>query len=88
MTRLDPASAPSQNPIDYASRLAEVQARWDANAKVRRELSDERIRLVWEARDEGGMSLGMIARAMGKPAGRKGTSEVSKLLACGYPEPN
>lgn len=65
-------------------RLVEVQTRWLSHERRRRQLSNERIRTVNDARDAG-MSLGEIARAMSS-AGKPVTKDaVVRILACGYP---
>lgn len=87
MTKLDAANGEGGSPLEFENRLAEIQKRWLDNEARRRELSDERLRLVWEAVDVGGLSLGMVARAMTQAGREVHRSDVSKMLASGYPEP-
>lgn len=73
----------ANNPVTMANpetRLAEIQHRWATHRAEARRLSNERIRAINEAVDQG-MTQGAVARAMGLPK-----YQVSKLLACGYPE--
>jgi hypothetical protein len=64
-----------------ASQLA-VEA---AHVASRRAL-DERARLVCEARDDAGMTLGEIAKGLTTPGRTWSTSHVNSILAGGYPE--
>lgn len=68
--------------------LVEIERRWVELERRRRELSDERIRAVWHAVDSG-MSHGQVAKAMSSaaPDHRIARGYVTKILACGYPEP-
>ena len=66
--------------------LLDAQRAWLAHESDRRQLSDRRIRAVWAAVDQGGMSHSEVARVMsraGKPVDRP---FVTKMLGWGYPE--
>jgi hypothetical protein len=65
---------------DIVERLGDAQRRWLEINRRRRELSDERLRLIWEARDDFGMSYRQIGRALGIDR-----THVIHLLGCGYP---
>jgi hypothetical protein len=63
------------------ARLARCQAELEEIHRAERRKVDERTRLVWEARDDHGLSLGEIGRALHKPGWF-----AAKLLTRPYPE--
>ncbi len=65
---------------EIVERLADVQRRWLELGAERRRLSDERLRLIWEARDDWAMTYRQIGHAMGIDR-----THVIHLLGCGYP---
>ena len=74
--------------VDVANireRLLDVERRWLAGEAARRRLSNERIRTVNDAVDEG-LSQGEVARVMSGAGRQIRRSDVSKILACGYPQ--
>jgi hypothetical protein len=63
------------------SRLGRCQHELEQIHRDETEKVDERTKLVWEARDDHGLSLNQIGAALGKPGWF-----AAKLLARPYPE--
>jgi hypothetical protein len=68
-------------PGTIEGRLARCEAELEEIHRSERRKVDERTRLVWEARDDHGMSLGEIGKALDKPSWF-----AAKILTRPYPE--